>query len=70
LTAQSNTMWQSRVRKLLREGFGSEDIGVRLGYPAEDVRQEIALLRANGDLKGILAKVPWGPTAKKMMVRK
>lgn len=53
MTAQSNTMWQARVKLLLREGFGAEGIAIITGSSADDVRREIEILRASGELKTI-----------------
>ncbi len=53
MTAQRNSMWQAHVRRLLREGYGAEDIAVLTKYPVRDVRQEIAILRESGELAGI-----------------
>lgn len=35
MTAQSNTMWASRVRRLLSEGYGAEDIAVITKHSAD-----------------------------------
>ena len=48
--AQSNTVWQARVRALLKQGYGSEDIAVLTGAPLKDVQFEIQILRQSGDL--------------------
>lgn len=53
MTAHSNTMWQARVKSMLREGFGAEDIAIITGSSADDVRREIEILRASGELKTI-----------------
>ncbi len=53
MTAQRNTMWQARVKLLLREGFGTEDIAIITGSSADDVRREIEILRSDGELKTI-----------------
>lgn len=53
MTAQRNTMWQARVRALLREGYGAEDIALRFDVTAEAVRAEIAMLRAEGELTAV-----------------
>lgn len=53
MTAQRNTNWQARVRRLLSEGYGVEDIAKLTKYPAEDVRQEVEILRASGELTEI-----------------
>lgn len=53
MTAQRNTMWQAHVRALLREGYGAEDIALITDMPAEAVRAEIAMLRAEGELTAV-----------------
>lgn len=53
MTAQRNTMWQAHVRRLLSEGYGVEDIAVITKCPADDVRREVEILRASGELKDI-----------------
>lgn len=70
-TQQQNTMWQCRVRQMLEQGFGAEDIADKDGCPVEDVRKEIEILRAEGYLEHIYSKpIKWGPTAQKLMVKK
>lgn len=54
MTPEANSNWQARVRALLREGFGVEDIAVRLSCRVEDVRREVEILRATGELKEIV----------------
>ena len=46
--AVRNSVWIARVRLLLRDGFGVEDIAVRLKCCVDDVRAEVAILRENG----------------------
>lgn len=53
MSAQRNTMWQARVRELLREGFGTEDIAILTETHPETVRREVAILRESGELKNI-----------------
>jgi hypothetical protein len=53
MTAQANSNWQARVRGLLRDGYGVEDIAVRLKCDVADVRAEVAILRADGQLAAI-----------------
>lgn len=52
-TAYRNSQWISRVRALLKEGFGVEDIAVELVCDVEKVRLEVQILRAEGELDGI-----------------
>lgn len=53
MTAQRNTMWASRVRRLLSEGYGAEDIAYIAQCSADDVRREVEILRASGELTEI-----------------
>lgn len=53
MTGQRNSNWQAHVRRLLREGYGSEGIAVITKYPVEDVRTEVEILRVSGELKNI-----------------
>lgn len=48
--ASSNSHWQGRVRVLMGEGFGVEDIAVKLGCPVADVRREAEILECQGEL--------------------
>ncbi|MGL6209126.1 MAG: hypothetical protein ACRC14_04765 [Paracoccaceae bacterium] len=47
--------WAECHALLLRQGYGVEDIAVRLNCTAERVRREVARLRANGKLADVLA---------------
>jgi len=51
----SNTQWVAMVRSMLFDGFGADDIAVRSQSCAEAVRDEIALLRAEGHLEPLYA---------------
>ncbi len=53
MTPESNGMWQDRVRALLLDGFGVEDIAIRTGVEVEIVRREVEILRATGELAGM-----------------
>lgn len=51
MTPQENTMWSYRVRKLLEEGYGTEDIAfVKLKCRLQDVKNEVQILRESGEL--------------------
>jgi DNA-binding NarL/FixJ family response regulator len=50
MNARSNSTWQGRVHALLRQGFGVEDIAVRLRLDVNSVRLEVAILREEGVL--------------------
>ena len=49
--ALQNSIWINKVTRLLAEGFGTEDIAVKLKCDIEDVRREVAILRESGHLK-------------------
>lgn len=53
MTPQQNTMWISQVRKLLKQGFGTEDIAIKLDCKLQDVKNEVDILRESGELKMI-----------------
>ena len=63
MTPQANDMWQSRVRSMLADGLGSEDIAVKLGCARNDVVREVQILRDAGEFPKIRA----GETLKKLM---
>lgn len=44
-------VWQQRVRHDLQDGLGVEDIARNTRADVEDVRREVSILRANGDLQ-------------------
>ena len=46
-------VWQQRVRHDLQDGLGVEDIARNTRADVEDVRREVSILRANGDLQKI-----------------
>ena len=46
--------WRDEAKRLLRQGYGMEDIGVKLGVPADDVRRFVRALRLSGRLKVVL----------------
>lgn len=52
-----NSVWIARVRSLLRDGYGVEDIALRLKCSADDVRREVQILRDAGVLKDLFRKV-------------
>ena len=49
--ALGNSNWQTRVRSLLIDGFGVEDIAVKLGAQVADVRLEVQIMREDGTLE-------------------
>ena len=48
---QLNSVWISNVKRLLLHGYGVEDIAHNIGGSADDVRNEVAILRAEGELR-------------------
>jgi hypothetical protein len=54
MTPQQNTSWMVKVRDLLGQGLGVEDIAIRLGCSAEDIRREIEIYREEGRLTEIV----------------
>lgn len=52
-SAEKNSAWIAMVRNMLSLGFGVEDIALKSKSKLEDVRREVNILRANGDLKSI-----------------
>ncbi|TNE62194.1 MAG: hypothetical protein EP341_00335 [Sphingomonadales bacterium] len=50
-SAHRNTLWQARVRDLLRQGWGVEDMVNRWGFDETDLRREIEILRESGELE-------------------
>lgn len=54
MTAHANTAWMVQVRELLGQGFGVEDIGLKLKCAASDVRREVEIYRQEGRIKKIV----------------
>lgn len=50
MTAQQNVAWQTAVRRLLKMGYGVEDISLKVSCDVQHVRDEVAILRADGEL--------------------
>jgi len=50
----ANDVWIARVRTLLAEGYGVEDIALKLRCDPDAVRNEIRILRASGELEEIV----------------
>jgi hypothetical protein len=46
--------WRMEAGRMLRQGFGVEDISVKLSVPVEDVRQFVSALRKSGRLSVVL----------------
>lgn len=61
MTEGENSKWITRVRHMLGVGFGVEDIAIRLGCTADDVRLEVEIYRKQGtliDVLGIKKRAP------------
>jgi hypothetical protein len=56
--------WRVPARDLLAEGYGVEDIAVRLSVPVGEVRLLVAALRASGMLADLLNLKRVGPGAR------
>lgn len=56
MTARANSQWIGRVRALIREGFGVEDIAVKLGCDVACVRTEVGILRDMGALRDMFGR--------------
>lgn len=50
MTAQQNVAWQTAVRRLLKMGYGVEDISLKVSCDVQHVRNEVHILRADGEL--------------------
>lgn len=50
MTAQQNVAWQAAVRRLLKMGYGVEDIAIKVSCDVQHVRDEVRILRADGEL--------------------
>ncbi len=46
--------WRVEAGRMLRKGFGVEDISVALTVPVDDVRQFVRALRLSGRLSVVL----------------
>lgn len=60
----------AKVRNMLYDGFGAEDIAIKLGVGANDVRNEVAILRQEGWTDRLRGSTRWGKTALRLMVCK
>ncbi|MGC0225168.1 hypothetical protein [Pseudooceanicola nitratireducens] len=54
--ASRNSQWQRRVKILLKDGFGVEDIALKTGCTFDTVRSEVAILRASGSLDAMFPR--------------
>jgi hypothetical protein len=55
MNARRNSDWIGRVRKILSEGYGCEDIAEKTQRPLKAVQAEITILRTEGELERIYA---------------
>lgn len=46
--------WRVEAGRMLRKGYGVEDIAVKLSVPIDDVRQFVSALRLSGRLSVVL----------------
>lgn len=54
MTPDQNTGWMVKVRTLLGQGFGVEDISIRLNCSVADVRREVEIYRQEGRIREIV----------------
>jgi DNA-binding NarL/FixJ family response regulator len=54
MTPQQNSTWQGKVARLLGQGFGAEDIALKLSCDPDAVRREIKIYRQEGRLAEIV----------------
>ena len=53
---KANDIWMCKVREALREGYGVEDIALKLECHVEHVRTEVKILRDMGVLNNLFSK--------------
>ena len=56
-----------RVFEFLRDGFGVEDIAVKMKFPVNVIRNEVQILREEGRLESLRGGTRWGKTALRLM---
>lgn len=56
MTGRENSAWQGKVSNLLAQGYGVEDIALRLRCKISDVRQEVEILRGEGKIERIVRR--------------
>ena len=54
MTPDQNTAWIAQVRTLLGQGYGVEDISLKLECSVADVRREVEIYRLEGRIKEIV----------------
>lgn len=52
----TNEQWQHRVRAMLKEGYGVEDIALELDCSVAMVRDEVKAIREAGELTDVLRR--------------
>lgn len=57
----------AKVHAMLRDGFGAEDIAVKMNMPAQTIRNEVEILRGEGRLECLYGTARYGPTALRLM---
>lgn len=53
-TPHQNTAWQTRIKELLRQGYGVEDIAIKTKVKTDAVRREVQIMREEGTLCEVL----------------
>lgn len=56
MSARANSQWIGRVKALIRDGYGVEDIAVKLACDVACVRTEVAILRDMGELNDLFGR--------------
>lgn len=54
--ARQNSEWIGRMKTLLREGWGVEDIAIKTKTKLEHVQREVRILRASGELEELFER--------------
>lgn len=54
MTPHQNTTWMVQVRTLLGQGYGVEDICLKLECSVADLRREVEIYRLEGRIKEIV----------------
>lgn len=54
--ARQNSEWIGRMKTLLREGWGVEDIAIKTKTKLEHVQSEVRILRASGELNDLFKR--------------
>lgn len=54
MTPDQNTGWMVKVRTLLGQRLGVEDISIRLNCSVADVRREVEIYRQEGRIREIV----------------